>query len=192
LGVDVGGTFTDLFYLDEASGEARIAKASTTPKDLASGLFGGLAALGIAAADIDLIIHGTTIATNALIERKGTRCGLLTTTGFRDVLELGRRERPTVYGMAGLQDPLIPRNLRLEVNERLDANGAVVTPLDETTVLAAADRLAAQGIDTVAVCLLHAYANPAHEQASEADRAGAPSGLAGQSLERPAAGALRV
>ena len=164
LGIDVGGTFTDLFFLDEATGQVRISKASTTPRDLTTGLFNGLEALGVAPGEIDLFIHGTTIATNALIERKGGRCGLITTAGFRDILELGRRERPHVYGMGGLQDPLIPRDLRFEVTERLDAHGEIVMPLDEATVMVAADALDAEGIDTVVVCFLHSYANAAHER----------------------------
>jgi N-methylhydantoinase A len=168
LGIDVGGTFTDLFYLDEASGDVRIAKASTTPGNQAAGLFDAMRAIGIAPDAVDRFIHGTTIATNALIERKGARCGLLTTRGFRDVLELGRRDRPQLYGMTGLQDPLIPRDLRLEVDERMAPDGTVETPLDEAAVLRAARMLKARGAEAVVVCFLHAYANPAHEQRAAA------------------------
>jgi len=164
LGIDVGGTFTDLFYLDEATGETRISKASTTPGNQAVGLFEAMQAIGIAPAEIDCFIHGTTIATNALIERKGARCGMLTTRGFRDVLELGRRDRPQLYGMTGLQDPLIPRDLRLEVPERIGPGGEVEEALDEEAVVRAARVLKARGAEAVVVCFLHSYANPAHEQ----------------------------
>ncbi|NML45710.1 hydantoinase/oxoprolinase family protein [Ramlibacter sp. G-1-2-2] len=164
LGIDVGGTFTDLFLLDEATGEVRISKASTTPGDQATGLFNAMAAIDVQAADINLFIHGTTIATNALIERKGAACGMITTRGFRDVLELGRRDRPHLYGMTGLQDPLIPRWLRLEVLERMGPDGAVIEPLDEAAVLQAARVLRARGAEAIVVCFLHSYANPAHER----------------------------
>jgi N-methylhydantoinase A len=164
LGIDVGGTFTDLFYLDEATGEARISKASTTPGNQAAGLFDAMRAIGVEPAGIDRFIHGTTIATNALIERNGARCGMLTTLGFRDVLELGRRDRPQLYGMTGLQDPLIPRDLRLEAAGRMGPTGEVEEPLDEATVLRAGRVLKARGAEAVVVCFLHAYANPAHER----------------------------
>lgn len=164
LGIDVGGTFTDLFYLDEASGRVQISKASTTAGNLSAGLFNAMENISISARDVDLFIHGTTIATNALIERKGARCGMIVTAGFRDVLELGRRERPNPYGMYGLQNPLIPRNLRLEVQERMDFRGEVVESLDEEGVRAAGRILHASGVQAVVVCFLHSYANPAHER----------------------------
>jgi len=164
LGIDVGGTFTDLFYLDEATGRVSISKASTTPGDLSVGLFDAMGHIGVSAGDIDLFIHGTTMATNAIIERKGARCGLITTLGFRDVLELGRRDRPHLYGLHGVQEPLIPRDLRLEVRERLDHRGEVVEPLDESDVLEAAEILRAKGVEAVVVCFLHSYANPVHER----------------------------
>ncbi|MBI2527170.1 MAG: hydantoinase/oxoprolinase family protein [Candidatus Rokubacteria bacterium] len=164
LGIDVGGTFTDLFYLDEATGRVGISKASTTPQDLSVGLFNAMAHIGVSAAEIDLFIHGTTIATNAIIERKGARCGLITTRGFRDVLELGRRDRPHLYGLHGVQEPLVPRDLRLEVGERMSHRGEVVEPLDESGVLRAGEVLRARGVDAVVVCFLHSYANPAHER----------------------------
>jgi N-methylhydantoinase A len=164
LGIDVGGTFTDLFYLDEATGEVRISKASTTPGNQSAGLFDAMRAIDVSPSDVDRFIHGTTIATNALIERKGARCGLITTRGFRDVLELGRRDRPHLYGMTGLQDPLIPRELRLEVPERIAPSGEVEEALDEAALLRAAATLKARGAEAVVVCFLHSYANPAHER----------------------------
>lgn len=163
LGIDIGGTFTDLFLLDEATGEVRISKASTTPGNQSAGLFDAMAAIDVVPAEVDLFIHGTTIATNALIERKGARCGMITTFGFRDVLELGRRDRPQLYGMVGIQDPLIPRQLRLEVPERMGPEGEVEQALDEAAVLAAGRMLKARGAEAVVVCFLHSYANPAHE-----------------------------
>ncbi|WP_112320364.1 hydantoinase/oxoprolinase family protein [Oceanibium sediminis] len=163
VGVDVGGTFTDLVGLDGASGTVRLAKV---PSTLDNQAFGVLSALEAAEADLstlDLIVHGTTTTTNAVLERKLSRTGLITTQGFRDVLELGRRTRPQAYGMTGTFRPIIPRDLRLEVPERMDASGAVVTPLDEDAVRAAARALIDAGCESVVVHYLHAYANPAHE-----------------------------
>jgi len=151
LGIDVGGTFTDLFYLDEATDRVGISKASTTPRDLSVGLFNAMEKIGISAREMDLFIHGTTIATNAIIERKGARCGLITTMGFRDVLELGRRDRPHVYGLYGVHEPLIPRELRLEVRERMNFLGEVIEPLDETAVLKAGEVLQRAGVEAVVI-----------------------------------------
>ncbi len=164
IGIDVGGTFTDLVLLDTEAGTVRLAKAATTPGNQA---FGVLHALTEGHADlptIDLIVHGTTTTTNAVLERKLSKTGLITTAGFRDVLELGRRTRPNPYGMKGQFRPLIPRDLRLEVQERMDAAGEVVTPLAEDDVRAAANALLAEGCEAVVIHFLHAYANPAHEQ----------------------------
>ncbi|MCB1311934.1 MAG: hydantoinase/oxoprolinase family protein [Sedimentitalea sp.] len=163
VGVDVGGTFTDLVALDPASGRVRLAKVPSTPDNQAFGVMNALAAAGCDLAALDLIVHGTTTTTNAVLERKLARTGLITTAGFRDILELGRRTRPQPYGMTGTFRPLIPRNLRLEVSERMDASGAVVTPLDEDAVHAAAKRLLAAGCESLVIHFLHAYANPAHE-----------------------------
>src|SRR6266849_2374260 len=141
VGVDVGGTFTDLVLVDEATGDVRVAKVPTTVANQAAGVQAALASASATAAELKVIVHGTTTATNALLERKGARVGLITTRGFRDVLELGRRTRPTPYGLKGSFEPLIPRDLRLEVDERVDAEGEVVTPLDEDAVRDAARRL---------------------------------------------------
>ena len=164
VGVDVGGTFTDLVMLDQADGTVRLAKVPSTIDNQA---FGVLAALDEAEADypnLDLIIHGTTTTTNAVLERKLSKTGLITTQGFRDILELGRRTRPQAYGMTGTFTPVIPRDLRLEVAERMDAAGDVVTPLDEVGVRTAADTLLAVGCESVVIHFLHAYANPDHER----------------------------
>ena len=163
VGVDVGGTFTDLILLDPDNSDVRLSKV---PSTLDNQAFGALSALEEAAADlasIDLIVHGTTTTTNAVLERKLSRTGLITTEGFRDVLELGRRTRPDAYGMRGEFTPIIPRDLRLEVEERMDAEGRVVTPLREEDVVAAANRLLDQGCESVVIHFLHAYANPDHE-----------------------------
>jgi N-methylhydantoinase A len=138
IGVDVGGTFTDLVVMDEATGRVGIAKVPTTVRNQAGGVLTALREAGVAAVAIKVLVHGTTAATNALLERKGAVTGLVTTRGFRDVLELGRRTRPTPYGLKGTFEPLIPRDLRLEVPERIDAEGEEVVPLDEDAVRRAA------------------------------------------------------
>src|SRR5262249_57643261 len=132
-GIDVGGSFTDLIvYERAAAGDGvRLAKIPTTAGNEADGVLAVLAAAGVAAGSLDLIIHGTTTTTNAVLERKVAKVGLITTSGFRDTLELGRRTRPRAYGMTGTFEPLISRGRRLEVDERIDANGGVVGPLDE-------------------------------------------------------------
>ena len=163
-GVDVGGTFTDLVELDQTTGRVRLAKVPSTPENQAYGVMNALQAAECELAALDLIVHGTTTTTNAVLERKLSPTGLITTKGFRDVLELGRRTRPQPYGMTGQFTPIIPRNLRLEVPERMDAAGDVVTPLDEEAVRAAGRALLDAGCTSVVVHFLHAYANPAHEQ----------------------------
>lgn len=162
IGIDVGGTFTDLFLADGAA--SRILKVPSTPDDPSRGVLDALHACGVDAARLDALLHGTTIATNAIIERRGATCGLITTRGFRDILELGRRDRPTMYGLTGVQQPLIPRERRFEVTERLDHRGNVVVPLAEDEVNEAAAALVADGVEAVVVALFHAYANPAHER----------------------------
>ncbi len=164
LGVDVGGTFTDLLLADPASGGFRIAKVSSTPADQSDGFMDGLAALDIAPSALETVIHGTTVGTNAVLERKGARCGMITTRGFRDTLELGRRTRPNAWGMFGHFEPIIPRDRRLEVTERVDAGGNVVTPLDEEDVRRAVEALRDMGVEAAIIHFVHAYLNPDHEQ----------------------------
>ena len=130
VGVDIGGTNTDLIYVDTQSSTLVVAKVPSTTQDQSVGLLQGIEALGVTAKDIDLLIHGTTVATNAAIERKGACCGLITTAGFRDVLELRRRDRPQTYGLGGEFTPLIMRRHRREVAERVSPEGEVLTPLD--------------------------------------------------------------
>ncbi|MCB1384117.1 MAG: hydantoinase/oxoprolinase family protein [Notoacmeibacter sp.] len=162
-GIDVGGTFTDLVLVDPASGGVRLAKVASTLDNQAFGVLGALEEAGADLASLRLIIHGTTTTTNAVLERKLARTGMITTGGFRDVLELGRRTRPQAYGMKGEFRPIIPRDLRLEVPERMDAAGEVVVPLDEGAVRAAALKLVQAGCESLVIHFLHSYANPAHE-----------------------------
>jgi N-methylhydantoinase A len=169
-GVDVGGTFTDLVLTETAGGRTaiRLAKVPTTLPNQAEGVLRAIEAAGVSPRDLDLIVHGTTATTNAVLERKTARVGLITTRGFRDTLELGRRTRPKPYGLFGTFEPLVPRELRLEVDERMDARGGVVVPLDPDGVAGAARRLLEAGCEAVVIHFLHAYANPAHELAAEA------------------------
>ena len=162
VGVDIGGTFTDVLTFDERGGRLRIAKVPTTA-DQSRGLIDALESLATPWADIGLVTHGTTVATNAILERKGSRCGLIATRGFRDVLELRRRDRPHLYGLTGSFEPLIPRDLRLEASERIGADGTVIAPLSEDDVLAAAEWLVEQDVEAIVIAFLNSYANPVHE-----------------------------
>ena len=162
-GIDVGGTFTDLLLRD-ADGGIRLAKVPTTTANQADGVLSAIEAAGATPATLDLIIHGTTATTNAVLERKLAKVGLVTTQGFRDVLELGRRTRPNAYGLKGGFEPLVPREWRREVAERMDARGQVVTPLDEEAVAREVEALLAAGCESLVIHFLHAYANGAHEQ----------------------------
>ncbi len=164
-GIDVGGTFTDLLLTEQdgAGVTVRLAKVPTSIANQAVGVVKAIEAAGASPAELDLIIHGTTATTNAVLERKVAKVGLITTEGFRDVLELGRRTRPRAYGMTGTFEPLIERPFRREVAERMNAQGQVVTPLDEAAVKREAEALAAAGCEAIVVHFLHSYANPAHE-----------------------------
>jgi N-methylhydantoinase A len=162
-GIDVGGTFTDLVLFDAAHGTVRLAKVPTTIENQAFGVLNALDAAEADIAALDLIVHGTTTTTNAVLERNLCRTGLITTMGFRDVLELGRRTRPQPYGMKGEFRPIIPRDLRLEVPERMDASGEVLTALDEDALKAAMQTLVDRDCEALVIHFLHAYANPAHE-----------------------------
>ncbi len=168
VGIDVGGTFTDLLALDTATGAVSLAKVPTTSDNQAVGFVAAMKAAGLDARALQAIVHGTTTTTNALLERKVARVGLITTRGFRDVLELGRRTRPNSYGLTGSFEPLIPRELRIEVPERMDAEGGIVTALDEAAVRAAAKRLLDAGCEAVVIHFLHSYINPAHERRADA------------------------
>jgi N-methylhydantoinase A len=163
-GVDVGGTFTDLIALEATTGEVRLAKVPTTADNQAFGVLAALEEANLALADVAMLVHGTTTTTNALLERRLSKTGLVTTKGFRDVLELGRRTRPTPYGLRGWFEPLIPRELRFEVPERIDAEGEEVEPLDEAAVREAVRRLMEAGCESLVIHFLHSYINPSHEK----------------------------
>ncbi|WP_295807945.1 hydantoinase/oxoprolinase family protein [uncultured Nitratireductor sp.] len=168
-GIDVGGTFTDLILIDTRSGSdmgprVRVAKTPTTIENQAFGVVNAIQETGVPASEIGLIVHGTTTTTNAVLERQLARTGMITTAGFRDIIELGRRTRPQAYGMTGTFEPLVPRDLRLEVSERMDASGDVLTALDEDGVRAAVEALLDAGCVSLVIHFLHAYANPAHEK----------------------------
>ncbi len=171
IGIDVGGTFTDIVVIDDLTGRIHYTKVLTTHGDLARGVIDGidkiLGMVGNSFEQVDYLVHGTTIGTNALIERKGARTGLLTSEGMRDILEIGRIERPA----AGLYDifvdtplPLVPRYLRLDVRERVGADGEVVVPLDEDSARQAVRVLRDQAVEAIAVCFLFSFRNPAHEE----------------------------
>jgi N-methylhydantoinase A len=172
IGVDVGGTFTDFTLLDEATAQIRFFKVPSTPSDpslaIEDGLRQMIASFAIDPADISYLGHGTTVATNIVIERRGARTGLLTTRGFRDVLELGRQARPSIYDYRVQKPPvLVPRDRRAEVTERVGPDGAVLVPLDEASLDAAVQKLKAAGVESVAICFLHSYRRDAHEQAAK-------------------------
>ena len=168
VGIDVGGTFTDLYFSGDATRPHRILKVPTTPHDPSVGLLNALKAADLNADELEAILHGTTIATNAVIERRGARCALVTTLGFRDILELGRRDRPNMYGLEGTHEPLVPRELRFEVAERLDYEGNELVPLDVAGMRAIGLALKEADVEAVVISFMHAYANPAHELAARA------------------------
>jgi N-methylhydantoinase A len=165
VGIDVGGTFTDLFAYDEASGETYSSKVLTTLDNQALGVIQSVAAGEVDLAVVSFLAHGTTTGTNSLIERKGSACGLLTTQGFRDVLEIMRTDREFGYDLGWEKPrPLVPRRLRAEVPERVLKDGTVELPLDEDAARVAIAELLAAGVEAIAISLLHSYANPDHER----------------------------
>ncbi|HEX5190754.1 MAG TPA: hydantoinase/oxoprolinase family protein [Streptosporangiaceae bacterium] len=164
LAVDIGGTFTDLVAVDAATGDVVRAKADTTP-NLTDGVLTALERSSVPGASIGAFIHGTTVVINAVTERRGAPTALVTTRGFRDVLEIGRANRPDLYNLAYAKPPpYVPRRLRFEIAERMTHLGAVAQPLSDDDVGALAARIAACDVRAVAVCLLHSWANPRHEQ----------------------------
>jgi N-methylhydantoinase A len=165
VGVDVGGTFTDLFFLDEAAGTFRTAKVPSNRGDEAVGFLEGLKFFGALSA-LGSVVHGTTVGTNALLERKGARIGVITTAGFRDVLEMRRRDRRNTWGLWGDFTPIADRDLRIEVAERTLTDGTVRQAVDPAAVAAAATTLAEQGATALAIIFINAYANPANERAA--------------------------
>ena len=178
VGVDSGGTFTDVCMFDEASGEIAVWKVSSTPDDPSRGIAQGVEEgmkerAGGSESDPEAAIaylgHGTTVATNALITHRGAKVGLLTTDGFRDLLEIGRQKRPDLYDLfAEKPKTLVPRELRFELPERMLRTGEVSVPLDEEAVRKAARAMKAAGVEAVAICFLYAFVNPAHEKIAKA------------------------
>ena len=171
LGVDIGGTFTDFALFDEARGEMFIHKQLTTPDDPSRAVLEGckhlLARKNVAIAELESIAHGTTLVTNAVIERRGARTGMVVSEGFRDVLDMARETRYELFDLRlKFPQPLVPRHLRREVVERVKFDGSVETALDEAAVHAAIAELVDEGIEALAICFLHSYANPAHENAA--------------------------
>ncbi len=165
VGVDVGGTFTDVFFWDEAAGTVRAAKVPSTKGDQSRGFIDGIGQ-GAAFDQIATIVHGTTVGTNALLERKGAVTGLITSEGFADVLEMRRRDRPRTWGLWGQFEPVIARNLRLEIAERTHADGTVHTPVDPAHARELATRLSDQGAEAVCVFFINGYANDTNERAA--------------------------
>jgi N-methylhydantoinase A len=164
LGVDVGGTFTDVVTVGDV-GRLEIAKVPSTPDDQSRGVLAGWLALAGAVPDVALFAHGTTVATNALLERRGGRTALVTTEGFRDIIEIGRQDRASLYDLTlHRPEPLVPRELRFVVRERMGPDGVVV-PLDRASLASVVEAVAAADVDAVAVCLLFGYRHPAHERA---------------------------
>jgi len=170
LGVDVGGTFTDLIFYDDETGEIHVAKEPTTPAAPEEGVLSAIGA-AVSAEELDAaqyFLHGTTVGLNSLLTRTGAVVGLLATRGFRDILEIARGDRAEPYNLFWRQPPpLVPRRLRLPVTERIRANGEVFMPFEEDDVRAAVDVFKAEGVESVAVAFMNAYANPAHELAAE-------------------------
>ena len=195
LGVDIGGTFTDFGLIDDVSGKVSVNKCLTTPHDPSKVIMKGTKALldreGLSTSQLDIIVQGTTLATNALIERKGARTGLITTQGFRDILEMRRETRYDLYDLfIELPELVVPRHLRLGVRERVEKDGRIITELDESQLIQVVDQLMKEGVESVAVCFLHSYANPINEiRAGEIIAKKAPS--LSISLSSEVAGAIR-
>ncbi|WP_420394331.1 hydantoinase/oxoprolinase family protein [Acuticoccus sp.] len=164
IGVDVGGTFTDVFVWDAAAGVLRIGKVPSTKGDQSRGFIEGIASLVDDLAAAGTIVHGTTVGTNALLERKGARTGIITTQGFRDVLEMRRRDRPTTWGLRGAYVPVVERTDRVEVAERVLADGTVLVAVDLAEVEAQAQELVAAGCEAACVFFINGYANDANER----------------------------
>ena len=168
IGVDVGGTFTDIFVLNEAAGTARVAKVPTTRPDQSAGFLDGIKQEVSDFSQISVVVHGTTAGTNALLERKGAKTGVICTQGLRDVLEMRRRDRPRTWGLRGNFEPVVDRRNRLEVPERTLADGTVRTPVDLEAVRSAAQALQTNGCESVAILFANSYANTANEEAAVA------------------------
>ena len=167
IGIDTGGTFTDLVAFDPDGDRLAFHKVATTPDDPARGIVRGaseiVAQVGARPDQVELLIHGTTVATNAVLQRAGARVALITTAGFRDVLQIQRQDRPRLYDLRGRRArPLVPRALRFELRERVRFDGSVQTPVDRGQLDTIVERLRRERVEAVAVGLLHSYVNAAH------------------------------
>src|SRR6476469_8083582 len=172
VAIDIGGTFTDIALLADA-GLIHQSKISSTPADPSIAVIEGvgqlLAELSISPGAIAEVLHGTTVGSNTILQRKGAKTGLITTRGFRDVLEIGRIRMPDMFDLTwDKPKPLVPRRHRFEITERMAADCAIVEPLSEASVIAAGEQLVAADIEAVAICLINSYRNPSHEQRVEA------------------------
>ena len=169
LSADVGGTFTDVAAFDEKTGELKLGKTLTTPERLVAGIENGVGKAGTSFDAARLFLHGTTVAINTILERSGARCALLTTQGFRDIYEIGRVNRPEAYNLGFRKHkPLIDREMRFEIMERVDAQGTVLIKLDDEQVRSTVKQAVAQGAKAIAILFLHSYRNPSHEQRAKA------------------------
>ena len=166
VGVDVGGTFTDVFVFNQDSGEIAVSKVPSTRDDQSKGFIAGIQAGAGNFAEVSTVVHGTTVGTNALLERKGAKTGIITTAGFRDVLEMRRRDRPTTWGLWGMFEPVVPRDLRLEVRERTLADGTITVPVNLDDVRQCAQHLLAEGCEAICIFFINGYANLANETAA--------------------------
>lgn len=168
IGIDVGGTFTDVFALDESSGDIAVGKVTSTRTNESEGFLNGIRSVTgpMPLGDVQAIIHGTTVGTNALLERKGARTGVITTAGFADVLEMRRRDRPRTWGLWGDFRPVVERDMRSEITERTLADGTVIETVDAAEVRRVARELLDRGARSIAICFLHSYADPSNEQAA--------------------------
>ena len=164
IGVDVGGTYTDVFFLNELDGSCDVAKVPSTRTDQSVGIQEGIKQKLEKLSEVSLIIHGTTVGTNALLERKGAKTGIITTSGFRDVIEMRRRDRPETWGLWGIFEPIVSRELRVEVDERVLADGTIHTKLESNDVKSAAKTLQARGAEAVCVFFMNSYANDVNEE----------------------------
>lgn len=168
VGIDIGGTFTDLVVIDKETGELKSVKVASTPPNHALGIFNALEKADIDMKNVSYFVHGCTVATNIVVERKGAKVGLITTKGFRDILEIMRCDREFHYYLQWEKpEPLIPRNFRLEVRERMDYQGNVLIPLNEDDVRQAARFFKKEGIEAIAICTMHSFVNPIHEKRIE-------------------------
>ncbi len=166
VGVDVGGTFTDVFFLNETDGTCNVAKVPSTQNDQSVSIRNGISQRRDNLSEVSLIIHGTTVGTNALLERKGAKTGIITTKGFRDVIEMRRRDRPETWGLWGMFEPVVPRDLRVEVDERVLADGTLHTEVELADVKFAAATLLEHGAQSVCIFFINSYANDANEKAA--------------------------